>query len=182
MRTTYSPAGLAVRCRPVPAGAGRAAECAAAAACQERPDAEIQRAGQTLVEPVSGQRAATPLCCAGQIDEGQAHRLEALVGIPAGQVNHRKMGLDSLDPAGRMGIGGRTAQRAIDPPLGLPGRAAAEGERQVGRVRHAWSPGAARGLRAVRGEGGPTGGPAVARVPPAPRGLPAACTGSRLEP
>jgi hypothetical protein len=107
---------LAGRWLPLPARAGlqRLAESAAAAARDERPDAEVQRTGERAIERVFRERATAPLRGAHEIDEREAHRLDAFVRVASGQIDDGQMRFDPLDAACGVRIGCRAAQCAIE--------------------------------------------------------------------
>ncbi|CAM2175847.1 hypothetical protein BLAT2472_30400 [Burkholderia latens] len=94
--------------------AQRCVEPAPAPACDERPDAEVQRAGERPVERALGERATAPLRGPHEIGEREAHGLDALVRIAAGQVNDGEMGFDPPDASGGMTVGRGPAQRTIE--------------------------------------------------------------------
>ncbi|WP_341772763.1 hypothetical protein [Burkholderia cenocepacia] len=99
---------------PAPAGRHRFSERASPAVRDERPDTQIQRAGERPIERAFRERAAAPLCRPREIDEGEVHRLDALVRIAPGQVNDGQMGFDPLDPARGVRIGGGSTHCAIE--------------------------------------------------------------------
>ncbi|WP_338150103.1 hypothetical protein [Burkholderia multivorans] len=138
---------------PAPAGRHRCRERASPAVRDERPDTQVQRAGERPIERTLRERAAAPPCRPHEVDEGEVHRLDALVRIASGQINDGQVGFDPLDPARGVGIGGGSAHCAIELRRLSSCISATQRERDMRRSGHDERMGSfgARGCVAARG-------------------------------
>ncbi|WP_410724614.1 hypothetical protein [Burkholderia sp. SIMBA_019] len=97
-----------------PANPHRRIERASSAACDERPDAQVQRAGKRPIERAFRERTAAAPRSAHEIDERETHRLDALVRVAPRQIDDGQMGFNPLDASRGVRIRGGPTQCAIE--------------------------------------------------------------------